>query len=97
MGEEDRLKAQREKKRDALVEMGIDPYGGRFPDVTPTAEVREAAASLDIAPGEHSEQRARIAGRIALLRVMGKLAFVTVRDGSDKLQLGLSKATLTEQ
>jgi len=97
MGEEDHLKAQREKKRDALIEMGIDPYGGRFPDITPTAEVRRAAETLDIAPGEHSKRRARIAGRIALLRVMGKLAFATLRDGSDKLQLGLSKATLAEQ
>ncbi len=97
MSEEDHLKQQREKKRDALVEMGVDPYGTRFADVMPMAEVRAAAAPLNIEEGEHSEMRARVAGRIALLRVMGKLAFVTVRDGTDKLQLGLSKATLGEQ
>jgi lysyl-tRNA synthetase class 2 len=97
MSEEDHLKQQREKKRDALVEMGVDPYGARFADVMPMGEVRAAAAPLHIEEGAHSEMRVRVAGRIALLRVMGKLAFVTVRDGSDKLQLGLSKATLGEQ
>jgi lysyl-tRNA synthetase class 2 len=97
MGEENHLKAQRRRKRDALVEMGIDPYGGRFADVLGMAVVRETAAPLNIAPGEHSDLRARVAGRIALLRLMGKLAFVTVRDGTGTLQLGLSKAKLGEQ
>lgn len=97
MSEEGHLKAQRIKKRDALVEMGIDPYGVRFDDVTSMAAVREAARPLGIQEGERSELKARIAGRIALLRLMGKLAFLTVRDGTGRLQIGLSKAELGEQ
>ncbi len=89
--------AQRLKKCDALREMGLDPYGRRFDGVTPIARVRETAEPLGVSAGERSELRVRVAGRIALLRVMGKLAFVTVRDGTGRLQLGLSKADLTDQ
>ena len=97
MSEEGYLKAQRIRKRDALIEMGIDPYGGRFPDVVSSASVRERVEPLGLGPGDRSELKARIAGRIMLLRVMGKLAFITIRDGSGMLQLGLSKRELGEQ
>ena len=79
MSEDDHLKGQRKKKRDALMEMGVDPYGGRFADVVPLGTVRGDAEPLGIGPGERSEVRARVAGRIMLLRVMGKLAFLTIR------------------
>jgi lysyl-tRNA synthetase class 2 len=97
MSEEGRLKSQRIKKRDALVEMGIAPYGQRFADVTLTAGLREQAEPLGLGPGDRSELKARVAGRIMLLRVMGKLAFMTIRDGSGTLQLGFSKRELGEQ
>ncbi len=96
MGEEDRFKTQRIAKRDALVQMGIDPYGHRFPDVWATEAVRSASEPLQLEPGQRSELRARVAGRIALLRVMGKLAFLTIRDGTGDLQFGLSKSELGE-
>jgi lysyl-tRNA synthetase class 2 len=97
MGEESRLRAQRVKKRDTLIEMGIDPYGQRLPNVTSAAAVRGAVEPLGLEPGERSDHHARVAGRIALLRVMGKLAFMTVRDGTGTLQFGLSKAALGDQ
>lgn len=94
MTEQERLKQQRIKRRDALRELGVDPYGGRFADVTATQALRERAERVEIAPGERSDITARVAGRIMLLRVMGKLAFLTVHDDGGKLQLGLSKADL---
>jgi len=95
MSEPDRLKRERLKKRDALVEIGVDPYGRRFDDVTPIDEVRSKADPLALEPGEKApDLRVRVAGRIALLRVMGKLAFLTVHDRTGKLQFGLSKAEL---
>ncbi len=97
MTEENQLKRHRRSKRDALAAMGVEPYGGRFPDVQPAAKVRREAQGQEIAPGARSETRARVAGRIALLRTMGKLAFATIRDGSGSLQFGLSKADLGDQ
>ena len=97
MSEGTQQTAQRAAKRDALIEFGLNPYGGRFPDVAATSAVRDLAASLEIEPGSRSDHRMRVAGRIALLRLMGKLAFLTIRDGSGSLQLGISKADVGEQ
>ena len=97
MSDEDHLKAQRQKKRDALIELGVDPYGGRFADVAPLGTVRTQAEPLGMGLGERSEMQARVAGRIMLLRVMGKLAFLTIRDSTGVLQLGLSKAALGDE
>lgn len=97
MSEENPLKSQRINKRDALIEMGINPYGGRYPDVTTISELRRQVEPMTINPGERSTMTARVAGRIILLRIMGKIAFLTVRDGTDKLQFGLSKADLGDQ
>lgn len=91
------LKAQRLKKRDALIELGVDPYGTRFLDVSSSLSIRQEAEPLNIESGKRSALRARVAGRIMLLRLMGKLAFVTIRDRSGTIQLGLSKADLGEQ
>ncbi len=93
----DTQEVQRAKKRDALIELGVDPYGARFDDVTACSQVRKDAEPLNLAPGEKSEVRARVAGRIMLYRLMGKLAFSTIRDRSDTIQLGLSKSALGEQ
>ncbi len=97
MTDDDRLRQQRLKKRDALIAMGVDPYGGRFPDVQSTSDIRLDAASLTIEHGRRTEMPARAAGRIALLRVMGKLAFLTIRDDSGSLQLGISQADVGGQ
>ena len=91
---EETLREQRIKKRDAVRALGIDPYGGRFPDVSTSTAVRALAEGLDIKPGEKSSVRARLAGRVVLMRLMGKLAFATIRDGVGTLQLGLSRGDL---
>ena len=95
MSEEDILRQQRLRKRDALREAGVDPYGSRFDGSRAIDGLRAEVAGLPpIAPGERSSLRARVAGRIVLLRDMGKLAFSTIRDGVGTLQLGLSKNDL---
>ena len=75
-------------------ELGVDPYGGRFADVTPTQKLRERGGGVEIAAGERSDISARVAGRIMFHRVMGKLAFLAVHDHCGRLQLGLSRADL---
>ncbi|MCP4589170.1 MAG: lysine--tRNA ligase [bacterium] len=95
---EDKFKTERLKKLEKLRELGVDPYGGRFDDVEAVPLVRARAEGLDIDTGVILDtERARVAGRIVLQRVMGNLIFLTVRDGSGDLQLGLSKRSLKEQ
>ncbi|MEK6797773.1 MAG: lysine--tRNA ligase, partial [Planctomycetota bacterium] len=94
MHDDDRLKVQREKKRDALMALGIDPYGGRFDGSQTIVGVRRAVENLHIGVGERSDRTARVAGRIVLLRDMGKLAFLTIHDDRGRLQIGLNKGDL---
>ena len=87
----DRFEHQRQEKLSQIKAMGIDPYGGRYDDV-------ESAASVRARYQEDTEgQKARCAGRIVLLRDIGKLIFITLRDRSGAIQIGLSKSLLTGQ
>ena len=92
----DAYKEEREKKRDKLRgELGIDPYGGRFPEVQHIAEVRARGEKLGLEAGQvRGDEQARVAGRIVLQRSFGSLSFLTVRDAGGDLQVGLSKKML---
>ncbi len=84
----------RKAKLARLVELGVDPYGSRFPDVTPVRDIRAAAEALNVETGqilERPEAAFRSAGRVVLYRDIGKLIFLTVRDQSGDLQWALSK------
>jgi len=95
---EDKFTEERLKKLAKLRELGVDPYGGRFDDVESVTGVRGRGEALDIDPGVTPDgERARVAGRVVLQRVMGNLVFLTIRDGTGDLQLGLSKRALKEQ
>lgn len=87
----DRFEQQRQEKLSQIKAMGVDPYGARYDDVEPASSVR--ARYKDDTEG----QRARCAGRIVLLRDIGKLIFITLRDRTGVIQVGLSKSLLTDQ
>ena len=81
----DELLAARRAKLDALRADGIDPFPHSFPGVTPVAELH--AAHADVEPGTDTDQRYRIAGRLAARRGQGKMAFLDLVDRSGRLQL----------
>ena len=86
-----KLEQQRRLKLSQIKELGIDPYGRRF-------DQTECAASVKGRYIEDDEsQRARVAGRIVLFRDIGKLIFLTIRDSSGPIQIGLSKKMLGDQ
>jgi len=89
--ETDRFEQQRQQRLSQIEALGLDPYGSRYDDVEPAA-----AARARFREGDES-QRARCAGRIVLLRDIGKLIFLTLRDRSGTIQVGLSKSLLTGQ
>jgi lysyl-tRNA synthetase, class II len=87
----DRLEQQRQDKAAKLRELGVDPYGGRF-------EGAESAISIKARFKDDTEgQQAKCAGRIVLLRDIGKLMFITIRDSSGDIQIGLSKSHIADQ
>jgi lysyl-tRNA synthetase class 2 len=86
-----KLERQRQEKLGRIKELGIDPYGARFDGAEPAAQVKSRYKEGD------ETQQARCAGRIVLLREMGSLSFLTLRDWSGTIQIGLSKKHLGQQ
>ena len=86
-----RFEQQRQEKLSQVKEMGLDPYGTRYENVEPAESVRARFKDGD------ESQRARCAGRIVLLRDIGKLIFITLRDRSGTIQIGLAKNLMGEQ
>jgi lysyl-tRNA synthetase class 2 len=79
------LIADRRAKLERLREAGIEPYPHAFPDRTEIAAVREAHEELE--PGEETDHRYRIAGRLTARRGHGKASFLDLRDGTGQLQV----------
>ena len=79
------LLAARRRKLEALREAGIDPFPHAFPGVTPIAEVKAPHEGLE--PGEETDVRVRVAGRLHARRGQGKAAFLDLDDRSGRIQL----------
>lgn len=91
--------ADRRTKLEKLRALGVDPFGGRFPDVTPNAEIRAASEQLAIDAGQildSDDARYCAAGRVMLQRDIGSLIFLTIRDRTGDLQIGLSKKMIAD-
>ena len=86
-----KLEEARQQKLLRLRKLGQDPYGGRFDGAESTAGIRERFVD------DKDGQRACCAGRIVLLRNIGKLIFITLRDSTGIIQLGLSRKVLSAQ
>jgi lysyl-tRNA synthetase class 2 len=79
------LLAVRRRKLEDLRAAGIDPFPHAFPGVRPIAEVKRPHEGL--APGEETDVRVRVAGRLAARRGQGRAAFLDLVDRSGRLQL----------
>ncbi|MBN2456838.1 MAG: lysine--tRNA ligase [Sedimentisphaerales bacterium] len=85
----DKFQQQREKKLCQIEQLGIDPYGCRYDGVESAEDIRARFKE------DNETQKAQCAGRIVLLRDIGKLIFITLRDWSGIIQVGLSKKLLS--
>ena len=86
-----KLEQARQQKLSRLRQLGADPYGARFDGAEAAVKVRERFVD------GKADQCSRCAGRIVLLRDIGKLIFITLRDSTGTIQLGLSKKLLSKQ
>lgn len=83
-GSSELLQARR-RKLEALRGAGIEPFPHEYPGVEPIAAVRAQHESL--APGEETNIKHRVAGRLAARRGQGGMAFLDLVDRSGQLQL----------
>ncbi len=86
----EKVQADREAKLEKIRELGIDPYGGRY-------ETAQAIDSITSRYQEDTEdQAADAAGRLVLIRDMGKMIFAHLRDESGQMQIAFRKNALDE-
>lgn len=89
------IRAIRLSKVDTLRQDGLEPYGYRFDRTHYTSELQEQHKDLE--NGAELDADVAVAGRIMARRVMGKLAFLSIRDDRGSIQVYVDKARLEEQ
>ena len=75
------------RKLQELEAEGINPFPYTFSRTHQAKDINEKYAPLQ--PAEHTQEKASVAGRILLRRVMGKASFFHIQDQSGKVQLYL--------
>ena len=93
----DRFERQRQEKLGRIRELGIEPYGYRYDGTGSAGSIKSRSCLSKLEDGNiisGEEGKAKCAGRIVLLRDIGKLIFITLRDWSGTIQVGLSKNLL---
>jgi len=101
-----KLEAQRRENRGMVAALGLNPYGSRVEGLLPLAEAKalysaqadEAHKALgkDAPKDSDPRPRAKVAGRIVLLRDNGKLIWVNLRDETGDLQVAISQKDVSE-
>jgi lysyl-tRNA synthetase class 2 len=93
LGTEDKNKfeIQRKEKVSQIKQLGVDPYGSRYDAAESACDIRSRFKEDD------DTQKAKCAGRIVLLRDIGKLIFITLRDWTGTIQIGLSAKLMKNQ
>jgi lysyl-tRNA synthetase, class II len=85
---------ERRAKLQKLRDLGLDPFGQRTAGLAPLADVK---ALYKPEMGHDAGPVVKAAGRIMLKRDMGKLSFLTLRDESGDLQVGIDKRKVSDR
>jgi lysyl-tRNA synthetase class 2 len=88
--ESNKFEKQRQEKLVRIKDLGFEPYGSRYEGAEQAEDIKGRFKDGD------DSQQAKCAGRIVLLRDIGKLIFITLRDRSGTIQVGLSKKLLSK-
>jgi lysyl-tRNA synthetase class 2 len=89
------LIAERRAKRERLRAADPSAFPHAFPDVEPISTIATAYEHLEA--GEETDERHRVAGRIAARRGSGKAAFIDLVDRTGKVQLHARQDVLGEE
>ncbi len=90
----EKVQADRKAKLEKLAAIGVNPWGRRFDGTESARSIKNRYTEL--AEGEQPGQEATAAGRLVLLRDMGKMMFAHVKDSSDSIQVAFRKDLLPD-
>jgi len=93
--DEDRLIEERRKKLEELKSSGINPFAYSFEQKSHAVDILKKHEGL--VPETKTEDKASIAGRIRLLRRMGKATFMHVQDETGQIQAYLKQDDIGEE
>lgn len=85
----------RRRKLEEIRARGVDPYATDFDRENLIGDIRARFGDLD--PDARTGEQVRIAGRVMLNRVTGKLVFAQVKDWTGQVQVMLSLAQVGEE
>ncbi|PIU75605.1 lysine--tRNA ligase [Candidatus Pacearchaeota archaeon CG06_land_8_20_14_3_00_35_12] len=89
MAREEEIINSRLKKLEELKKQKINPYAYSFNKEKDTVELQEEFKNLK--SGSETKNKVKIAGRIKIIRDIGKLIFADLQDGSGRIQLQLQE------
>lgn len=89
MGREEQIVNERLRKVKELREQGIDPYPAVSERKDEISEVRKKFSKLK--KEQVSKESVRCAGRLMIVRDLGKIAFATLDDGTERIQVVLQE------
>jgi lysyl-tRNA synthetase class 2 len=85
MTREEEMIKERMKKIDEIRKLKINPYPYSFDKKNSAAELQEKYAKLK--PEEKKNDSVKIAGRAMMIRLLGKINFASIQDGTGKIQV----------
>ncbi len=80
----------RREKANKIREMGIDPFGHKFERTAYSSEIKEKYEDIPHDDFENITDEFTVAGRIMLIRKMGKASFFTIQDKLGRIQIYIS-------
>ena len=84
----------RREKLNKLIELGVNPWGQKYDRTDSTLTCKEKAGEKTNEELEANPIEVKVAGRIMLLRKMGKASFVTIQDKEGRIQGYISVETV---
>jgi len=89
MSREQQIINEKRRKLEELRKKGINPYPHKFDRKDFSSEIKKKYSKLK--NNQKSKNKVKIAGRVMIIRSLGKLVFVTVHDSKGKIQIVLQK------
>ena len=87
----------RREKMQRIFESGKDPFGQRFDRTDFAKDIKEKYKDVEHDAFENMDDTATVAGRIMLIRKMGKASFFTIQDKTGKIQIYISINDIGEE